>query len=217
MDMSAAFSYAEAERSDMRVRGTSDHAWSPFTILPRRLELRLSPADFMDFGVDLGWIDVGADLRVGIAADEKRPWVGHVALGARSGAVLLGTKELPSEWVRLEAYPLVNGPRGRLVLALGAHHGYFYHQLNYDPPEHDTGDGLVNWAISVIRRELRIETAFGYVHSFSAGSLLIALEPYVVPYSEQPRVRCEDCEAVRWEQHFGAVIVFRQAFFRSFK
>lgn len=214
-DFSLAFSAARAEREGgTNVSGTSDHFWSPLAIFPRRLELRMSPVSFLDLGADLGWLDGGADLRVGRWGKPNRVWAAQLALGVRSGSAgpFKDTKSTESAWARLEVYPLVHGANGRLLLSLGANVGRFYHQIEYQSKS-DAGESYGPSAIQVVRRELRIESAIGY-HTQDArrASILVAIEPYLVADSGAARASaCAGCESVDYEQWFGVVLVLRGA------
>lgn len=214
-DLSLAFSSARAEHADgTSVTGTSDHFWSPLSIFPRRLELRMSPVSFLDFGADLGWLDGGADLRVGRWAKPNRAWAAQVALGVRTGSVgpFKDTKTTESAWARLEAYPLVHGTNGRLLLSLGANVGRFYHQIEYQSSS-DDGDSYGPSAVQVVRREFRIESSIGYhVQDARRASILAAIEPYFVADAGAARASaCAGCESVGYEQWFGVVLVLRGA------
>lgn len=226
IDYSAAFSNAEAEiqygppwqePSPRTVSGTSDHYWAPYTVFPPRAELRLAPLPWFDLGGHLGWLDGGFETRVGLPASPSRVWAVNVAAGMRTGELgpFKDTKEQRALFGRVEAYPLVHGERGRLVLALGLDSGTFYHQINYRD-EYDQGDGLGFSAVQVIRDELRLESALGYVFVHAYGSVLGALEPYAVLDSGEPK-GCSGCEPVPFRQSFGIVAVFRFSLAISFE
>jgi len=207
-DMSLALNSAQAVREDgTTVSGSSDHYSSDFAVVPRRLELRLSPIDWMDIGGDIGWLDGGLDFRLGVPDYPSRVFAGNVAIGIRSGqpGFFRDTQPARSTWARLEAYPLVGAPDQRLLLSIGAHTGTFYHELG--------GAGVFgDWATQVMRREVRIEGGFGFFTARYAGSLLLALEPYVVVDSGAALASgCPGCDTVRYHQDWGCVLVLRLA------
>jgi hypothetical protein len=213
-------SRAEATRDDgFTARGASDHYFSPVAVIPQRLELRLSPAEWLDFGADTSWIDGGADARFGYAAKPSRTWAGHAALGFRSGVFgqVENTLETGAIWARIEAYPLLLPPTGRLVLALGLNAGKFYHQINVE--RRSAGDPEdVPPAIEVIRPELRLEAAVGYFVQQHRGSMLLAIEPYLVAGASPVRASaCGSCEAVDYRQAFGLMLVGRFALHIPFR
>jgi hypothetical protein len=217
-DLHYAFGYAHATRGGgQRIKGLSDHYWpSLFSWLPRRAELRVSPVSFFDLGGDIGWLDGGVDARAGIP--DITGWIlaAHLAAGIRSGQAGLfkDTRGTRSTWGRLELYPRLFHPRGRLALAFGVNHGVFYHEIAYDDPSRES-TGLGPTALNVLRRELRLEATLGYhleqrslagASSRSTQTILFALEPYVVADAV-----CVDCEGVSYRQSFGLSIVVRGA------
>lgn len=227
MDFSLALSHAEAAAADgTRVDGTSDGSVAP--IFPRRLEVRVSPASFWDIGADLGWGDLGANLRFGLPARAGELWSFAIAGGGRASKVL-GSEGPPqaSAWGRLELYPLVHDDvvfhnlrdvQGRLLLSAGLHRGTFYHALEDSPvPREEELEGppsFVADGVRVVRGELRLETALGYVVTGPRGSILAAVEPYFVLDSSDPKY-CDTC--VEYSQSFGVVFVLRAAFFHPFE
>lgn len=213
-------SAAEATRADgYTARGTSDHYFSPVVVIPQRLELRFSPVEWLDFGADTSWIDGGGDARLGYAAKPSRAWALHLAFGFRSGVFgeAENTLNTGSGWARIEAYPLLRPPTGRLLLALGVNAGKFYHQINIDERgPGDPDDELP--AIEVMRREVRLEAAVGYFVQQHRGSMLLALEPYLVVDTGPVRASaCGPCEAVDYHQSFGLVLVGRFALHVPFR
>jgi len=213
-------SAAKATRDDgFTARGTSDHYFSPVAVIPQRLEFRLSPVEWLDFGADTSWIDGGGDVRIGYAAKPSRAWAGHLAFGFRSGffGEVENTLHTGSGWARVEAYPLLRPPTGRALLALGVNLGKFYHQINID--ERSAGDPEDELpAIEVMRRELRLEAALGYFVQQHRGSMLLAIEPYLVADASPVRASaCGPCEAVDYEQSFGVMLVGRFALHIPFR
>jgi hypothetical protein len=219
-DFALGVSSARATREDgFTAKGTSDHYFGPTAIIPQRLELRLSPVEWLDFGGDSSWVDGGADVRFGYAAKPSRTWAGHLALGLRSGffGQVENTLHTGSVWIRAEAYPLLLPPTGRLMLALGVNSGKFYHQINIG--EYGRGDPKSEpAAIEVMRREVRLETAIGYFVQQYRGSMLLAIEPYFVVDASPVRASsCGPCERVDYQQSFGVMLVGRFALHIPFR
>jgi hypothetical protein len=185
-------------------------------VIPQRAEARVAPLDWFDVGGDIGWTGGGADLRLGLPGNPERVWAGNIAAGLRSGELgpFKATKATRSQWLRLEAYPLIAGRYGRLVLAGGAHWGTFYHQLNTGRDPEDDGDGLTFDAVQVVRREVRIETAIGYHQQLeNVVSVMFAAEPYcVVDSGPAVESACAGCETADFRQSFGVVFVLRGTF-----
>jgi hypothetical protein len=216
IDWSVGYNQATLDAAGTRpqVNASSDRFYSNFAIFPRRLELRVAPVSFIDVGADLGWIDGGVDVRLGMPAAPSRVFAGNVAFGLRSGepTPIRSTRGMHSLWGRLEAYPLLHQERhprgftmGRAVLSLGLDAGLFYHavtepdaQTEYDGPPVGGND------IDLPRRELRIEAALGYhVASAERTSVLIAFEPYWVT--------SHDDSQPDYHQSWGIVLVLRLA------
>jgi hypothetical protein len=220
-DFAFAFSQARGTRANGETqRGSSDHYLSPVTFIPQRLEFRLSPVRFLDFGADTSWLDAGADARVGYWAKPGARWAGHLALGFRAGELgqFVDTKPTGSGWARLEAYPLVYGPTGRLLISLGTHFGSFYHQIATGAPDDPNADPDLPDPIQVIRREVRIESAVGYHFQQHRASVLLALEPYFVADAGPARASaCSGCESVDYRQDFGFLLVARVAVLIPFR
>jgi hypothetical protein len=218
IDWSVAYNQATLDGVGTRpqVNESSDRFYSNFAIFPRRLELRVAPVSFIDVGADLGWIDGGVDVRLGVPAAPSRVFAGNVAFGFRSGEPIpiSRTRGMHSLWARLEAYPLLHEkphPRGftmgRAVLSLGVDAGLFYHAVTepYDPAEVVfDGPPLGRDDIDLPRRELRIEAALGYhLASAERTSVLIAFEPYWVT--------SHDDSQPDYHQSWGTVLVLRLA------
>jgi hypothetical protein len=220
-DFALAISHARGTREDGETqRGTSDHYLSAVTLAPQRLEFRLSPVRFLDFGADTSWLDAGADARIGYWAKPGTPWAGHVALGFRAGELsqFVTTKPTASGWARVEAYPLLYGPNGRLLLSLGTHFGSFYHQIGTGAPDDPSDDPDMPDPIQVIRREVRIESAVGYHFQQHRASFLLALEPYFVADAGPARASaCSGCETVDFRQDFGFLLLARVAVLIPFR
>jgi hypothetical protein len=86
----------------------------------------------------------------------------------------------------------------RLALALGVDAGTFYHQLTRPLDKNDVNEGLGFTATQLLRKELRIESAVGYVVVTRNASAFAALEPYLA-------FELEDKPS--YEQWWGVVLV----------
>ena len=199
--------------------GGADNYWGPETIFPRRLEARLSPIKWMDLGGQIGWLDAGADVRVGLPAFNGWPLAFDLAAGFASGSpgVVHDTKGQRSRWLRLEAYPRLGGslPDIFLVLALGLNVGDFYHQLP-DPQPVATVDEIGPSIVTLLRHETRLETSVGMFLAGRphAGSFLLSINPYFVLHAGPPVSTCTMCAAdlASYSQGWGLVVVMRYAF-----
>lgn len=224
-DWSVALSHATLERSSgADVTGSSDHYWVNLPLPPRRIELRVSPVSWADIGADVGWLDGGVDVRVGVPAQRGEFWAGNLALGARSGQAgpFKDTKRQYSYWARTEVYPLLNESGGalqksrRAVFSLGIDVGAFYHQLGLPPDAlEEDEDGFGIHAAQLIRDEMRIEAAAGIVLLNKQASVLIALEPYLAFDLETDSGSCSLCP--RYQQSTGIVLVMDVALFVPFE
>ena len=224
-DWSIALSHARLERDGQSdLEGTSDHYWSNLALPPRRVELRVSPVSWADLGADIGWLDGGVDVRVGVPAQRGVFWAGNLALGMRSGEAgpFKDTKRTYSYWARTELYPLLNESGGtlqksrRAVFSLGLDVGAFYHQL--DRPANaleENEDGLGFHAVQLIRDEIRVEAAAGIVLLNERASVLIALEPYLAFDLATDSGSCGVC--ARYHQSTGIALVVDVALFLPFE
>jgi hypothetical protein len=231
VDWSFAYGRASATLTDGNTTaGGADNYWGNLTMFPRRLEARLSPIKWMDLGGQLGWLDGGADVRVGLPALEGSPLALDLSAGFIAGGAGLfqDTKAQSSRWLRLEAYPRLRGPAPDifLVLALGLNAGDFYHQVPDPRPDTDPGDA--NWgggSIGFYRHETRLETSAGmfltgHTGGRFAGSVLVTVSPYFVLDAGPPVASpaCTDCptDIASYRHSWGVVVVSRFAFHLAF-
>jgi hypothetical protein len=217
-DYSYAYGAGSVELPDgTRSSGSADNYWSALTILPRRLEGRLSPVKWLDIGGQLGWLDSGADLRVGVPAAPERSWAFDLAAGFDTGrgGLFEDTKPTRSRWLRLEAYPSLPNPQlhTRLVLAAGADFGTFLHQLGDPRPQTTFSDGWGPAAIQVVRTETRLEGSVGvFVYPGVVGSFMLTINPYVTVDSGAPETSCHACQPIAsYAEDWGIVLVMRLA------
>lgn len=189
---------------DLSTATPNEVYWGDLGVLPRRAEVRIAPIAWADVGLDLGWLDAGAELRFGLPASPERLLAGNLALGGRSGKLGLfdDTEDTWSLYARLEAYPELHSSAkrpdarghvarttGRLVSAVGLDTGAFYRGESYDrsdapasfgPPEHHRVD-----------HELRLEAAAGYHlmlhrHSDKYTWIQATVQPYTVLHKARP-------------------------------
>lgn len=222
-DMSYAYGRGDLTTPDgTRATGSADDLGNPLTIFPRRLEGRVSPVEWMDVGGQLGWLDGGLDLRLGLPAQPGRFIAFALAAGYDwgSGGVVPDTDLTRSKWIRLEAYPSLDRRAGRawLVIAAGLDSGTFYHEVaDPNPPDSPEGNYRQS-AFSLIRQETRLETSIGVFGTTGArkgggGSFLFSVTPYFVLDGGPPEVTCAGCtaEASAYRQSWGIVAVARFA------
>ncbi|MBC8131855.1 MAG: hypothetical protein H7X95_02660 [Deltaproteobacteria bacterium] len=223
-DWSYARAAAAATLSDgLSTKGGADNYWGDLTILPRRLEGRLSPLPWFDIGGQIGWLGGGADARIGIPALPGRFLAVNLAAGIDTGDIgpTHGTKPTRSRWVRLETYPALPflDFNFRLVVAAGIHAGRFFHQLPDPRPQASFNDGFAPGAINIIRNETRLETSVGaFLFPRPEASFLFTISPYFVLDADAPGPGCVDCSApvVDYRQSWGLVVVTRYAFRHGF-
>lgn len=215
MDWSVAVGKARLARPGRpTTKGTGDFYGLNFPIPPRRLEGRLAPVSWADLGADIGWLDGGVDVRFGVPAAAGRFFAGNLALGMRSGGPgpVRRTKGTHSFWGRVEAYPLVREASDgsqRAVVALGLNGGVFYHQVSDAGDQ--SGDGFDFDATPILRRELRLEAAFGYfVKPPTTAALLFAVEPYWVVHGNDGSGGPVD---TTYHEAWGVVFVLSGSFF----
>lgn len=166
-------------------------------LVPLRAMARYSPASFVDFGADIGWMDLGLQLRAGqLSAQRQLPW--GFELEWRTGQTSLfrdfEATRARSYRGRFEAYPHL-GVTGDVdafaVLTLGASTGTWVHSLpavEIAP----TGDGFA--AASELRRaETRLEMSLGVHARGPRAALTLAFLPWLVVDHQSPRQDCADC------------------------
>jgi len=221
-DLSFTYGHGDATLTDgTKTSGRPDDFWGGATVLPRRLEARISPIPWADIGGQLGWLDGGADVRVGLPARDGWPVAVDLAAGFATGELgpYHDTKLQRFRWLRLEVYPrLSTGEWGTsLVLALGLSSGDFYHQLPDSRPDpRDGTDAIGPSSVNLIRRETRLETSLGlfFLPDMDGGlSMLITVSPYFVLDAGAIGTVCGGCvdEIATYRQSWGVVLVSRFA------
>jgi len=221
-DFSYAYGSGSVELPDgTRITGPGDNYWSGLTIFPRRLEGRLSPLKWFDIGGQVGWLDAGADIRVGRPAALGTNWPFNLAAGFTTGkgGPFEDTKPTRARWLRLEAYPALPSPdiHARLVLAGGVDFGVFLHEIGDPRPQTMFSDGWGPIAINVVRPETRIESSVGIFIPAPIASFMFTVSPYVTVAAGAPEINCHACQpVVSYREEWGLVFVSRFALRTSF-
>ncbi len=227
LEIATDFSYAYGQGDlitpdGTRASGSSDDLGSPLTVFPRRLEARVSPVESVDLGGQVGWLDGGLDLRVGLPAYPDRLIAFDLDAGYDwgSGGVVSDTSLARSRWIRLEAYPAVDRHAGRvrLVLAAGLNSGTFYHEVAFPVPRDSPEGNYRQPAYSLIRHETRLETSAGIFAATSSrkgglASILFTVSPYFIVDAGPPQATCALCtnDVSTYRQGWGIVAVARFA------
>jgi hypothetical protein len=182
---------------NQRLRGNSEMYGGSAPLAPLRAMARYSPASFIDFGADLGWLDLGLQLRAGqLDATRRIPWgfelewrTGQTSLFRASEAT-----RARSYRGRLEAYPRL-GTSGDVdvfgVLTLGASTGTWVHYL--PAPKLDTTEDGFGSALELRRAESRLELSVGVHGRGPRAALTLAFLPWLVLDHLSPRQDCTDC------------------------
>lgn len=225
IDWSYANGPAEAVLPDGTIaKANADNFWSSATIFPRRLEARISPLPWVDVGGQIGWLDGGLELRVGLPALGGRFLPVNLAAGFDTGRVSPFKdmdRSLGSRWLRAEAYPLLTSGRQslRLVLAAGLDVGRFFHEFDDPRPTTQFYDNFGAPVVDLRRRETRIETSIGVFYQ-PAGftSVMFTVSPYFVVDASDLRGDCASCQAnvTSYREDWGLVFVSRFAFRHGF-
>lgn len=180
-----------------RVRGSSEMYGGAAPLVPLRAAARLSPTSFLDFGADIGWMDLGLQLRAGqLDAQRQLPW--GFELEWRTGEPTLfrysEARRARTYRGRFEAYPHL-GVTGDVdvfgVLTLGASTGTWVHYLP-TPEREPTGDGFGS-ALEVRRPETRLEMSLGVHDRGPGGAVTLAFLPWLVVDHRSARQDCTDC------------------------
>jgi hypothetical protein len=157
--------------------------------LPLTVGVRQAMGDNAEVGADLGTIDSGFRLRVGLPDASSLPW--DLAFEARTGQLALFPTESYRVGLAVEAYPDITPARTsrqrRLILSLGIAGGVFQHQLPL-PYSFDPDDDIGNPIMILLRPEVRLESAVGIYlggGGRSAG-LSIVVAPWVLLGSQAP-------------------------------
>jgi hypothetical protein len=175
----------------------SEVAFSPF---PTRIGARLGVIDWVDVAVDYSWLDVGAEVRIGVP-EWSPPLPMALSLSHRTTdfGVIVGDLD-HREWrLRAEAYPplvIGNTERSFWVTALGMSTGQSAHSYF---AEHEFG---------LLRDETRLEAALGAeLRNHRAVVALIAV-PHVVVDSDRTYDLAGE-RALELRQSFGLTVFLK--------
>jgi len=193
---------------------TADH--TPFPMFART-GARLAPTSYFDIAADIGWIEGGAEFRIGLP-EGTRPFPVALAGGYRAGWEPLFVNRFSPAfgYGRLEVYPLLWSGKDRrrlsAVLTGGLSHGDRYHSVTLPRMQFNlNGDTLGDPEVEILRRETRFEATFGVDGRPHRGLLAgLYLMPYwVVNQSAPQQVYFDGAQGstlVRYQQDFGLLV-----------
>jgi hypothetical protein len=192
-------------------------------IAPVRIGVRQSLGDMAEASADVGWVDSGLRLRVGMP-DGSVPWA--IAFEARDGQVSafpVGSYHVSGA---LEIYPDItpadSHPPRRLILSVGIAGGVFEHQLSLPTafdPDFDLPFGGPK--MTVLRPEVRLQTAVGLYLGGKSDGLSIVVAPWFLLRGDTPRGSCQGCNPIlgaptfsltSYSQGWGASLIITPAF-----
>jgi hypothetical protein len=198
-----AYGRASATVGGVRVSGNGqtevvgkDRAPIP-NLVPLTLGVRKQIGPVFEVNADIGWVDSGLGLRVGLPSGALVPLV--LSAGARTGKISAFGDDTYQGLVALEAYPDLSRERDgslRLVLSLGLTGGAFQHQLAL-PDSFDSGSDAPHGfpVASVVRPELRLQTSIGLSLVRSGRAITVALSPWILLAAAAPSsTACLECE-----------------------
>ncbi len=177
-------------------------------LLPLTLGVRRQIGPAFDVSADIGWVDAGIGLRIGLPSGALIPVV--LSAGARTGKISVSDDDTYQGLLALEAYPDLSRERDgswRLVLSLGLAAGAFAHQLAL-PDSFDSGSDAPHGfpVASVVRPELRLQTSIGLSLVRGGHAIMVALSPWILLAAAAPSsTTCLACE------NFSAVSNFSQS------
>ncbi|HEY6475277.1 MAG TPA: hypothetical protein VI456_01775 [Polyangia bacterium] len=166
--------------------------------VPVTVAVRQQVGPSFEVSADLGWVDSGIGLRIGLPSSDSLPLV--LSAGARTGEIGIFGRDTYHGTFALEAYPALSrvreGPGARhLVVSLGVAAGAFEHDLSL-PANFESSSDAPHGSPSeiVIRRELRLQAAAGIHLQGQHGALILALAPWIVLASSAPvSATCDQC------------------------
>jgi hypothetical protein len=192
-------------------------------ILPVRIGVRQSLGDIAEGGADVGLVDSGLRLRVGMP-DGSVPWA--IAFEARDGQVSAFPVASYHVSGALEVYPDITPADGhpprRLILSLGIAGGVFEHQLSLPTsfdPDFDLPFGGPK--MTVLRPEVRLQTAVGLYLGGQSEGLSIVVAPWFLLRGDTPTGSCQGCNPIlgaptfsltSYSQGWGASLIITPAY-----
>lgn len=195
------------------VTANSQMHLAPFPLIPLRAMARYSPASIVDFGADVGMLNVGLQLRAGqLGAERKMPW--GFELEWRTGQLTAFENSVAEQARmyrgRLEAYPRLATTGDTSVfglLSLGASTGKWVHYIQ--TPDLSQGDGFPGPALEALRSETRLEASLGIHIRESAGGLTLAVMPWLTLDHGRAQQDCVECalELLDLDADWGFAVV----------
>jgi hypothetical protein len=163
-------------------------------LFPLRAMLRMSLGTFMDIGWDLGWRDVGVQLRAG-QLDSRRAWPWGIELEWRTHQhIILRDEELPIRVyrARAELYPAL-GKFGSMdafgVLTVGVSTGTQIHGFSLP-----RAPGDPTWPeFELSQRETRLEMSLGAHGRGKPAAVTLAVLPWLALHQGRTQQACDDC------------------------
>ena len=165
-------------------------------LVPLTLGVRRQFGPSFEVSSDVGWVDSGLGLRIGLPSEGLIPFV--LSAGARVGKISVFGDDTYQGFVALEAYPDLSHERDgswRLVLSLGLSAGAFEHQLAL-PDSFDSGSDAPHGfpVASVVRPELRLQTSIGISLARGSRAMTVALLPWILLAASAPMsTACTEC------------------------
>jgi hypothetical protein len=156
--------------------------------LPLTIGIRQAVGDSVEVGADIGTMDSGFRLRVGLPDGSSLPC--DLAFEARTGKIAAFSTGSYRAGLAFEAYPDITPAKGfpkrRLILSLGIAGGVFQHQLPL-PSSFDPDDDIGNPTMTLLRPEVRLESAVGvYLEGGKNVKVSVVVAPWVLIGSQAP-------------------------------
>ena len=166
-------------------------------LVPLTFGVRRQIGPVFEVSADVGWVDSGLGIRIGLPSAELVPLV--LSAGARTGKISVFGDDSYQGLLAVEAYPDVSRKRDgsfRLVLSLGLAAGAFEHQLAL-PDSFDSGSDAPHGfpVASVVRQEVRLQTSVGVSLVRRDRAIVVALSPWILLAAAAPSATaCLECD-----------------------
>ena len=164
--------------------------------LPVRLGVRQALGDDLEMSADLGVVDSGLRFRIGVPGGSSA-----IALELRDGQISAAPQASYQASLAFEAYPDITPadahPPRRLILSLGIAGGVFQHQLSLPyafDPDFDLPFGGPR--MTVLRPELRLQTAVGIYLGGRSDGLSMVVAPWFLLGAGDPSATCQGCNPI---------------------
>ncbi len=188
---------------------------------PVRVGVRQSMGDGFEASADLGLVDSGLRLRVGLSNGPSAP--SDLAIELRDGQISAFPHASYQASLAYEIYPDITPAntyaQRRMIFSLGISGGTFQHQLSLPysfEPDYDLPFG--GPSMTVLRPELRVETAIGiYLGGEGSGGLSIAVAPWVLVSAGTPTsFTCNTCSTnpalTSFSESWGASLIITPSY-----